>query len=120
MGADGPEEGGVLSSAARADLAHFSPGESAKLAGGGFDLGNSLSGLTGVLKRKENSATPGPQETGDEGGAPLAPQKQQHPQVEDAPPSMGFDDMPEEPDWDEMAMMELVMEVMETGLVDPT
>lgn len=91
----------MLSSAARADLAHFSPG-------GGFDLGSSLSGLTDVLKRKESSATPGPHKpVYDEDGAPLAPQKQQPSQLHDGPPPPDeFDDMPEEPDWDEMAMME--------------
>ena len=95
------EESGVLSSAARVDLAHFSPG-------GAFDLGSSLSGLTDVLKRKESSATPGSHAPlGDGDGAPLAPQKQQQPsQLYDGPPPPEFDDMPEEPDWDEMAMME--------------
>jgi chromosome transmission fidelity protein 18 len=117
--ADGPQDAGVLSSAARGDLMHFSPSTGTAAAAGGFDLGNSLSGLAGVLKRKvdDPSATPGaPAATGasgDMGGGALAPQKQQQssqmpmpmPDEEDGPPP-GFDDMPEEPDWDEMAMME--------------
>eukprot|EP01043_Picozoa_sp_COSAG02_P018078 COSAG02_NODE_834_length_16653_cov_9.111977_7_plen_880_part_00 len=103
---------GVLSSAARADLAHFSP--SAGAGAGGFNLGNSLAGLTDVLKPKEISAaaaTPGPpHDVGGDGGsadgAPAAPSKQQLSQGYDDGPPPGFDDMPEEPDWDEMAMME--------------
>ncbi len=103
------DDADVLSSAARADLAHFSPSAGAAAAGGGgFDLGDSLAGLTDVLKRKDSSATPGPHGGGGEGasdGAPAAPSKQLS-QGYDGPPPPGFDDMPEEPDWDEMAMME--------------
>ena len=110
----------VLSASARQDLQHFSPKQAdappdasppPEATGPKFDLGASLAGVSGVLKRKAPvddspgvSGTPGAPAGGET--APEAPQKQHQPHgpPDDGPPD--FDEMPEEPDWDEMAMME--------------